>query len=412
MNPFLIIALKLFPDVVRHIGAGNGVTDAVVKAVTGLTGTTDPAAAAKVLAEKPEIADDLKIRLAEISTRADAEQRAAELAQLKEVLASQQAQRDSDLKAVQAQISEAQATRQTLAASPRGSTMGIGSLGVSFIVSIAFVGLIIVMMAVPGAFDRLDNNNAAFSLIGALTAAFVTVVGFWLGSSQGSRLKDQANLENQTQSNANFRQLSADVKAEMARPAVIVPPDAAPSAPAVAAVRPRSEVNRFDQCVEVVLDKEGGFVNNPKDPGGATNMGITLNTLRASRHDATLGEQAVRDLTRDEAKEIYFSNYWNALRCSELPAGLDLAVFDLGVNAGPSRAAKMLQKCVYVEADGQIGQITLAAVRQFPAADLIRRFDAARIDFYRGLSTFGTFGQGWLNRVKSVETAALAMAAA
>ncbi len=108
----------------------------------------------------------------------------------------------------------------------------------------------------------------------------------------------------------------------------------------------------------------------------------------------------MKALKVDEAKDIYFANYWNALSCGALPAGLDLVVFDFGVNAGVRQAAKVLQRCVFVADDGVIGPITLGAIENFGVAELIRKFGQERMKFYKSLGTFATFGPGWRNRVE------------
>lgn len=169
--------------------------------------------------------------------------------------------------------------------------------------------------------------------------------------------------------------------------------------------------SRFVEALDFVLRHEGGYVDHPRDPGGATNMGITLRTLAAWR-GATVTKEDVRTLTIDEAKEIYRTNYWNVMRCDELPRGLDLAVFDFGVNAGPGRVARILQRIVGVTADGSIGPQTITAVRAQDTQALIGRLAAERITYYQGLPTFDTFGRGWIRRTNDCKVAALEAAAA
>jgi lysozyme family protein len=158
----------------------------------------------------------------------------------------------------------------------------------------------------------------------------------------------------------------------------------------------------------VVLREEGGFVDNPEDPGGATNMGITLRTLTAWRHRPTSIED-VRSLTVAEAERIYRAHYWNAMDCDALPAGVDLMVFDFGVSAGPEEAIRALQRAVGTTENGMMGPITLAAIARRNPADLTDRLAEERRQFYRSLSTFGTFGEGWTRRVEEVKAASLRM---
>jgi lysozyme family protein len=107
---------------------------------------------------------------------------------------------------------------------------------------------------------------------------------------------------------------------------------------------------------------------------------------------------------------IYRRLYWDVVRADELPPGLDLAVFDLAVNSGPARAAKMLQAALGVEADGIVGPVTLAAARAADAAQTVRRFTKARLGFLGRLAAWSVFGLGWRRRVLAVEQEALRLA--
>jgi lysozyme family protein len=169
---------------------------------------------------------------------------------------------------------------------------------------------------------------------------------------------------------------------------------------------------RFAECVAIVLRHEGGFVEHPRDHGGATKYGITLNTLRGWRGDETLTADDVRALTEAEAREIYLARYWNPIRGDELPPGVDLAVFDYAVNSGVRHAARELQAVLGVPQDGAIGRVTLAAVRDLDANVVISNLCERRRAFLRTLGTFETFGRGWLQRVEEIEEAAKARIAA
>ncbi|AVO39677.1 hypothetical protein C6Y53_06425 [Pukyongiella litopenaei] len=156
---------------------------------------------------------------------------------------------------------------------------------------------------------------------------------------------------------------------------------------------------------------EGGYVDHPRDPGGATNYGITIGTLRAWRK-GPVSKADVRNLTLHEAGEIYRANYWRVLKGDELPAGLDLVAFDAGVNSGPRRGAQWLQRGLGVSADGVIGRQTKAAARAArPRVVVIQRACAARMGFLRGLGNWSTFGRGWSRRVADTEATAVAMCA-
>lgn len=166
----------------------------------------------------------------------------------------------------------------------------------------------------------------------------------------------------------------------------------------------------FTDALNVVLHEEGGFVNNPRDPGGMTNLGVTADTW----HQWTgrpINEVTMRSLTPDAVAPLYKAWYWDKIDGDNLPVGLALVVFDFAVNAGPGRAAKTLQGIVGAAEDGAIGPGTLRAIQAFITAhglaELITRFSDARANYYRSLPTFATFGKGWLARVGRVETYAL-----
>jgi lysozyme family protein len=177
--------------------------------------------------------------------------------------------------------------------------------------------------------------------------------------------------------------------------------------------------NRFELCLDVVLAQEGGYVDHPSDPGGATNMGITHQTLARWRNISpwqNLPKSAVRDLQRPEAARIYRALYWDRCQGFSLPPGLDLALFDFAVNSGPDRAIRTLQAELGVAADGQIGPLTLEAVDAYGARKGLRMLIGAlcdrRLAFLNRLSTFAVFGRGWTARVAAIRQTALATAGA
>lgn len=166
----------------------------------------------------------------------------------------------------------------------------------------------------------------------------------------------------------------------------------------------------FGRALDLVLVHEGGYSNHPADPGGATNKGITQRVYDGWR--ARLGQPArsVREIADGEVAAIYKAQYWNVSRCDALPTGLDYAVFDFAVNSGPARAAKFLQRIVGVAADGQIGEITLAAVRARDPKAVAAALCDARLAWLKTLRTWGTFGKGWGRRVAEVRETAINLA--
>lgn len=166
----------------------------------------------------------------------------------------------------------------------------------------------------------------------------------------------------------------------------------------------------LETALKHVLVHEGGFVNHPKDPGGATNRGVTQRVYDAYRDRQGQSRRSVRAITAEEVADIYKRQYWDAIRGDDLPSGLDYAVFDYAVNSGPRRAAQDLQRELGVAVDGLIGNVTLAGVAKADVYDLIDRLCARRMRFLKGLKHWPTFGKGWTRRVTDVAEIAMAMA--
>lgn len=157
----------------------------------------------------------------------------------------------------------------------------------------------------------------------------------------------------------------------------------------------------FQRSLSLVLKWEGGFVNHPKDPGGATNKGITLATFRRYvKRNGTVDD--LKRITDAQVSTVYRKQYWDAVKGDDLPSGVDYAVFDFAVHSGPARAAKYLQAAVGVDQDGKIGPVTIAAARGMNAVDLVAAICAKRMAFLKRLNTWPTFGKGWTNRVNDV----------
>ena len=168
--------------------------------------------------------------------------------------------------------------------------------------------------------------------------------------------------------------------------------------------------SNFRRALSRVLKHEGGYIDHPKDPGGATNRGVTLATFR--RHVKPKGTKAdLRAITEEQVATVYYKHYWAAVHANELPAGVDYAVFDLAVNSGPARAARFLQRVVGATEDGRIGPATLAAVRKADPTEVIARLCDARLAWLKTLKTWPTFGKGWERRVTEVRHDAILDAA-
>lgn len=168
-------------------------------------------------------------------------------------------------------------------------------------------------------------------------------------------------------------------------------------------------ISNFKLALSYVLASEGGFVNNPKDPGGMTNLGCTK-TVWEEYVGHPVSEADMRSLTPDLVAPLYKRKYWDKVSGDLLPSGLDYAVFDAAINSGPGRAAKWLQELVNVTVDGFIGPKTIAVVETYPVEFLIAQYNDTRLKFLEQLPTFTVFGKGWNNRVASVQSKASSLA--
>lgn len=169
----------------------------------------------------------------------------------------------------------------------------------------------------------------------------------------------------------------------------------------------------FDLCYASVIRSEGGYTNNPADPGGATNLGVTKRAWEAYLN-RKVSVADIKALTVEQVKPFYRAMYWNAVYGDNLPIGLGLCVFHTAVNAGPKRAAKILQSIVGALIDGAIGPATLAAVKAWTCShseiEAVNAYQDHLRAFYRALPTFPTFGRGWINRSMDVQRQALELA--
>ncbi|MFP1634073.1 glycoside hydrolase family 108 protein [Zhengella sp. ZM62] len=164
----------------------------------------------------------------------------------------------------------------------------------------------------------------------------------------------------------------------------------------------------FARALPLVLKHEGGYVDHPNDPGGATNKGVTLATFR--RYVKADGTKAdLRAITDKQVATVYYRHYWSAVNAQALPAGLDYAVFDFAVNSGPSRAAQFLQRVLGVTVDGRVGPKTIEAAEKADARATIKALCEMRLAWLKRLKHWPTFGRGWTRRVNDVERDALAM---
>lgn len=169
-------------------------------------------------------------------------------------------------------------------------------------------------------------------------------------------------------------------------------------------------LRNFDACLPWTLAYEGGWSDDPRDPGGATMCGITQRVYDDDRDTRGLPRQSVRLSTEVERAGIYRRRYWNRVSGNDLPGGVDYAAFDYAVNSGVGRAVRALQHIVGAAEDGDAGPDTLAHVGhyvvRYGATALTDALCQARMAFLRGLPTFRTFGRGWTARVMGREEGA------
>jgi lysozyme family protein len=165
----------------------------------------------------------------------------------------------------------------------------------------------------------------------------------------------------------------------------------------------------WDDCFQMVLKHEGGFVNHPKDPGGMTNLGVTKAVWEIWLARAVT-ESDMRALTPEKVKPFYKAMYWDKIKGNQLPSGVDYAAYDLAVNSGTGRAAKYLQQIAGVTADGVIGPKSLEAINACDPEQTVQALCDMRLDFLKRLPTFETFGKGWSRRVAEVKDKASGMA--
>lgn len=170
--------------------------------------------------------------------------------------------------------------------------------------------------------------------------------------------------------------------------------------------------HKFELALSHILAMEGGWTDDPHDPGGPTNKGITLAVYARERGieltSANLAElkSELRVIPDTLVRIIYETRYWQPARCAALRPSLALMHFDAGVNHGVGTAARFLQEALGVEIDGEIGPITLRAAGIADPRQALARYAAIRRERYRALPHFWRFGRGWLRRVDATLAAA------
>ena len=168
--------------------------------------------------------------------------------------------------------------------------------------------------------------------------------------------------------------------------------------------------SNFLACFKETESFEGGFVDNPHDPGGATLKGVTQAVYSAWLAHQGRSNAAVRGASDADIEAIYRAEYWNAVRGDDLYDGLDLVMVDTGWGSGPITAIKFLQRALGIEADGQFGVATLAAIKpHWNSQELIDSLCDMRMAFFQRLNTWKYFGVGWTARLRGIQARAIEM---
>lgn len=216
-------------------------------------------------------------------------------------------------------------------------------------------------------------------------------VGFWLGESDGEVVLLGGNQGNQVSVVRYSKERLIGLRW--------------PHAGAPSEEVPQAKDDGFADALDHVLEMEGGFTDDPHDPGGPTNLGITLAVFAAWRKTAVSAAnraRLIRDLKaidRATVTAIYRTRYWDAAHCDALPAPIAFMHFDAAVNHGVGTAIRCLQEALGVSIDGEVGPETRAAAARASIAATLDAYAAIRERRYRALPHFWRFGRGWLRRV-------------
>jgi len=163
--------------------------------------------------------------------------------------------------------------------------------------------------------------------------------------------------------------------------------------------------SNFERSLAVTLQQEGGFSNDAADHGGRTMRGITQREYNAWRRRKGEPDADVKSISEKEIRDIYKNSYWLPCGCDALPPGLDLCVFDYGVNSGPSRAIRELQTVLGLPQTGKLAAADAAAILDHRnISELVDAYCDARAAFLRriGHGSQSVFLRGWLSRVSTI----------
>jgi lysozyme family protein len=146
----------------------------------------------------------------------------------------------------------------------------------------------------------------------------------------------------------------------------------------------------FDETFDRLIAHEGGYTPGEGDPGGETAFGISKRSYPSVN---------IKMLTREQAKGIYFRDYWQRASADQYDSAIGFQLFDAAVNSGIENAVRFLQRAANVADDGYVGPRTIAAIRAMTVTDVLARFNAERLEFMTKLSVWDRFSRGWARRI-------------
>ena len=158
----------------------------------------------------------------------------------------------------------------------------------------------------------------------------------------------------------------------------------------------------YDDAFARVIGHEGKFQADYHDRGNWTSGVIGQGNLKGTKYGISAMSYPnldIRNLTLEQAKDIYYRDFWKRVHGEELHDAIAYQLFDAAINHGIGNAIRMLQRAVDVADDGRVGPLTLGAVRKTDVNDVLMKFNAQRIRFFTRISTFNRYGRGWMNRV-------------
>ncbi len=155
----------------------------------------------------------------------------------------------------------------------------------------------------------------------------------------------------------------------------------------------------FEKAFGIILDWEGGYVNDPGDPGGETKFGISKRSYPNVK---------INELTREDAADIYKRDFWDACKCDEFPPPVAILLFDAAIQHGQETAIKMLQNVVNVSADGIVGRKTILTVNGKSPAYIARELSLSRMMLYTSNKNWSLYGKGWTRRLLDIYNKAFA----